>query len=259
MKKNLFYLGMAVLLSAAVVSCNKDDDDEDAVKSYLVKTVSFEAEWAGGVQAYEFMYDANKRVTGFERTWDGGDDGTFAYDYSVANKLILTKDGDDYAEYEVNAAGYITKEPWSESEWFRGEYDANGYLSKVYEHWDGVDHLKYEMTITNGNITKITTYDDDGVTVRRIKEFTYTIGDNVNGLHQANATDSDWKTVGNFYGKPSKKLVDYFEYWDPREATIVKSRSSLGYEFDEMDRPIKVTKTLADMSTEVWNYSYYEE
>ena len=258
MKKNLLFLGLAVMFAAVIVSCDKEDDEE-TVKSYLVKSISFEAEWAGGIQAYEFMYDANDRVTGFDRTWDGGDDGVFAYDYSVANKLIVTKDGDDYAEYDVNASGYVTKEPWGETEWASFEYDANGYLSKVYEHWDGVDHLKYQMTITNGNITKITTFDDDGTTVKKEKEFTYTNGDNVNGLHQANATDSDWKTVGNFYGKPSKKLVEYFEYWDPRDAGFTKSRSSLTYEFDDMDRPIKVTKTLADASTEVWNYTYYEE
>ena len=258
MKKNLYFLGLAVLLAAVVVSCKKDDDEE-TVKTYLLKTLSFEAEWAGGVQAFEFMYDANKRVTGFDRTWDGGDDGVFAYDFTTASKLILTKDGNDYAEYDFNSSGYVTKEPWSDTEWATFEYDANGYLIKIIEHWDGADHLKYEVTITDGNITKITTFDDDGTTVKRIKEFFYTVGNNVNGLHQANAVDSDWKTVGNFYGKPSKKLVDYFEYWDPRVAGFEKSRSSLTYEFDTMDRPSKVTKTLTDMSVEVWNYTYYEE
>ncbi len=115
------------------------------------------------------------------------------------------------------------------------------------------------MTITDGNITKITTYDDDGVTVKKIKEFFYTVGDNVNNIHQANAVDSDWKTNGSFYGKASKKLVDHFDYWDPRINPIVKSTSTLTYIFDAKNRPSVVTKTLADMSTEEWTYTYYED
>jgi len=247
-------------MAAVTVSCKKDEGGDPAVKSYMLKSVSFEAEWAEGVEMWEFTYDGtSKKVTKFDNFWDGGLDKTVNYDYTASGKLTLTKGSDVYAEYEMNANGQITKEDWGGGEWAAYEYNTDGYLKKVIEHWGDADHLKYEMTITDGNIKKITTFDDDGVTVKKIKEFTYTIGDNVNGLHQANAIDSEWKPVGNFYGKPSKKLVDYFEYWDPRAAAIVKSKSTLGYKFDTKDRPSAVTKTLTDLSTEVWNYTYYEE
>jgi hypothetical protein len=259
MKKFLGFLMMAAMMATAFIACNKDNDDNNNTpQASLIKTITFTADWNRGASGYEFFYDANKKVTNFTRTYDGGADGEFVYDYSVSGKLTLTKDGDAYGSYEINSQGYITKDFWSETEWSSYEYDANGYLIKGIEHYSDADHLKYEITITDGNVSRITTYDDDGVTVKKIKEFTYTIGDNVDNLQQANVIDSDWKPIGDFYGKASKKLVDYFEYWDPRESPIVKSKSSLVYEFDTSDRPSKITKTLTDMTTEVWEYTYYE-
>jgi hypothetical protein len=259
MKKFLAFLMMAALIMTAFYSCKDDDDDDDNdVEASLIKNINFSADWNRAVSGYEFFYNANGLVTNFNRTYAGEPDGAFVYDYTTAGKLKITKDGDEYNTYDINSGNLIIKEPWSDTEWSAYEYDANGYCIKVIEHWDGVDHLKYEMVITNGNIVKMTTYDDDGVTAKRIKEFTYTTGDNVNNIHQANVTDSDWKPVGGYYGKASKKLLDYFEYWDPRENPIEKRRSTLTYEFDAKNRPSKVTKTLYDMSTEVWEYSYYE-
>jgi hypothetical protein len=217
----------------------------------LIKSVSFFADWAGGTEKWEFTYDGNSKVTKFDNYWEGALDKTITYDYTVAGKLTLMRDGEVYGEYDLNAQGYVTED--QDGNTF--EYDANGFLVKFYEYWDDASHLKYEITNADGNITKITTYDDDGVTAKKIKEFTYTIGDNITGLHQANATDSDWKPMGNFYGKPSAKLVDFFEYWDPRESPIIKSKSSFTYTFDG-NSPTKATKTLTDGSTEVWDYTY---
>jgi hypothetical protein len=255
MRKMMSLLVVATMFATTFVSCKKDDGDSDnKVTASLIKTLSFDAEWAGGIQAYEFTYDINKKITGFNRTWDGDADGLFAYNFNTANKLIVTKDGSSYGEYTLNAQGYVTEDPDGNTY----EYDANGFLVKMYEFWDDTHHLKYEVTIANGNISKITTYDDDGVTAKKIKEFFYTSGDNVNNLHQANAIDNDWKTIGNFYGKPSAKLVDHFDYWDPRANPIVKSTSALEYVFDAKNRPTTITKTLTDMTTEVWSYTYYE-
>lgn len=259
MKKFLGFLMMATLMAMALISCKEDDDDNNNTpEASLIKTISFSADWNRAVSGYEFFYDADKKVTNFTRTYDGGADGEFVYDYSVAGKLALTKDGEEYATYDVNDQGYITKDDWGNGEWASYEYDANGYLVKGIEHWGDADHLKYEITITDGNVSKIVTYDDDGVTQKKIKEFTYTIGDNIDNLQQANVIDNDWKPVGEFYGKASKKLVDYFEYWDPREDPISKSKSTLSYTFDASDRPSTVTKTLTDLTTEVWSYTYYE-
>ena len=223
--------------------------------SYLIKSISFVADWAGGTELWDFSYDATtKKVTKFDDYWEGALDKTISYDYSVAGKLTLMKGTEVYGVYDINAQGYITQDPDGNT----FTYDADGFLSKYYEHWDNADHLKYETVITNGNIAKITTYDDDGTTAKKIKEFTYTTGDNVNGIHQANVLDSDWKPIGNFYGKPSAKLVDFFEYWDPRNLPISKSKSSLSYSFDAKSRPSVVTKTLTDFTTEVWTYTYFE-
>jgi hypothetical protein len=224
--------------------------------SSLIKSISFYADWAGGTEMWDFTYDATtKKVSKFDDYWEGALDKTISYDYSVSGKLTLNKGTNVYGVYDINSAGYITKDPDGNT----FEYNADGYLVKYYEYWSDASHLKYEIAITNGNISKITTYDDDGVTAKKIKEFTYTIGDNADGIHQANATDSDWKPIGNFYGKPSAKLVDYFEYWDPRTSPVVKSRSSFTYTFDSKNRVTKATKTLsADNSTEEWSYTYFE-
>jgi len=229
-------------------------EDVSFTTSSLIKTISFFADWAGGTEKWDFSYDpTTKKVTKFDNYWDGALDKTISYDYSVAGKLTLKRaDNSVYGTYDLNASGYITKDGDGNTM----EYDANGFLVKYYEYWDAASHLKYQMTITNGNITKITTYDDDGVTAKKIKEFTYTNGDNSDGIHQANATDSDWKPIGNFYGKPSAKLCDYFEYWDPRVTPIVKSKSRFTYAFDAKERVLKATKTLTDNSTEVWDYTY---
>jgi hypothetical protein len=256
MKKNLLFLGLVVIFAAFVVSCDDDEGGGDpTVKASLIKSIEFNAEWADGAEMWEFMYDAtSKKVTKFDNYWEGDLDKTVTYDYTTAGMLTLMKGSEIYHVYDINAQGYITKD--DDGNTFM--YDANGYLIKYYEFWDDADHLKYEMTISNGNIMKITTYDDDGVTAKKFKEFTY-IGDNVNEIHQANAIDSEWKPMGNFYGKPSKKLVDFFEYWDPRENPIVKKKSSLVYAFDDKDRVSTATKTLSDATTEVWTYTYYEE
>ncbi|MBN1132111.1 MAG: hypothetical protein JXR52_08515 [Bacteroidales bacterium] len=259
MKKFSSFLFFALILAVVFTSCKKEEEEVDpTLKTYLIKTIEFTADWNGGTSGYEFFYNDDSTVTGFDRTWEGAADGDFVYDYSVSGQLTVTKDGETYAEYELDDNGRITKEYWGNDEWAAYEYDSNGFLSKVYEHWGGEDHLKYEMTITDGNIAMIKTYDDDGVTVKKIKEFAYTVGDNLDNLHQANVIDSDWKPIGLFYGLASKKLVDHFDYWDPRENPISKSTSTLSYTFDNLNRPQIVSKTLTDMSTEVWKYTYYE-
>jgi hypothetical protein len=257
MKKTIGLLTFALILATVFTSCKKDNTTTDPnANVYQLKSVSFFADWAGGTEKREFQYDSvSKNVKMFDDYWEGALDKSITYDYSVSGKLTLKKGADVYGVYDVNAQGYITKDPDGNT----FTYDANGFLSKYYEHWGDADHLKYETTVANGNITKIVTYDDDGVTVKKIKEFTYTVGANLNGLHQANPIDSDWKPVGNLYGKPSAKLVDYFEYWDPRVDPIVKSKSSFTYVFDAKNRPSVATKTLTDLSTEVWNYTYYEK
>ncbi|MEI6060623.1 MAG: hypothetical protein WCR72_07920 [Bacteroidota bacterium] len=231
-------------------------EDMTFTTSSLIKTISFYALWAGGTEKWDFSYDATTaKVTKFDDYWEAALDKTITYDYTVAGKLTLMRGADVYGAYDINTQGYVTQDLDGNTY----EYDANGFMVKYYEYWSSASHLKYQMEITDGNISKITTFDDDGVTAKKIKAFTYTIGDNSDGIHQANATDSDWKPIGNFYGKPSAKLVDYFEYWDPRATPIVKNKSSFTYTFDAKQRVSKAVKTLsADSSTEEWSYTYAE-
>lgn len=220
--------------------------------SSLIKSVSFYADWQGGTELWQFTYDADSKITKFDDYWEGELDKTIMYDYSVAGQLTLTRDGSTYAQYNLSSEGYITQDQDGNTY----EYDANGFLTKFYEFWDDASHLKYFIENANGNVTRITTYDDDGVTAKKIKEFFYTSGVNIDGIQQTNAVDNEWKQMGNFYGVPSSYLVDYFEYWDPRQEPITKSKSSFDYEFDNNNKVVKATKTLTDGSTEVWEYGY---
>jgi hypothetical protein len=258
MKKSI-YLFLVVAMAAAVTfsSCKKDDEAEDPIVVVASPIKTLGVVYTDGVDLYEFTYDATtKKITKIDNYWNAELDKTITYDYSVAGKLTITS-GDSPTEYELNAAGYISKEVWSSDEWAAYEYNSDGYLVKIIEHWDGADHLKMEAVITNGNIMKHTTYDDDGVTVKKIKEFTYTSGDNVNDIHQANMIDSNTKPIGNLFGKPSKKLVDFLKYWDPRANPIEVRQTTITYEFDAKNRPSKITRSSADWQ-EVYTYTYVE-
>ncbi|MEI8048614.1 MAG: hypothetical protein WCI92_14630 [Bacteroidota bacterium] len=220
----------------------------------LIKTIG--VVYTDGVESYEFSYNATtKQVTKIDDYWNAALDKTITYDYSVAGKLTITK-GTSATHYDINAQGMITKEDWGSGEYAAYEYDADGYLLKIIEHWGGADHLKMQAVITNGNVMKHTTFDDDGVTVKKIKEFTFTIGDNVNNIQQTNMVDSNTLPVGNLFGKSSKKMVDFLDYWDPRATPIVKKRTTITYEFDSKSRPSKITRTGADF-VEVYTYLYY--
>ena len=69
--------------------------------------------------------------------------------------------------------------------------------------------------------------------------------------------DSNTKPIGNLFGKPSKKLVDYLEYWDPRESPIEVGKTTISYEFDAKNRPSKITRAGADWQ-EVYTYTYVD-
>lgn len=255
--KKILKMSMLIVLSATmIVSCKKDSEEEKpkAPEATPIKTLNVVT--VDGTDAYTFTYDDKKRVSKIDNYWNDVLDKVIVYDYSVAGKLSIKSGDNEPAKYDVNAAGLVTKEWWSEDEWVAYEYDANGYMIKVVEHWDGADHLKMEAVINNGNIMKHTTYDDDGVTVKRIKEFTYTPGDNVNEIHQASMIDHNTKPIGGIFGKPSKKIVASLTYWDPRENPIEQRTTTMSYDFDAQNRPIKWTRTLFDGNQEVYTYAY---
>ncbi len=256
--KKILKTSMLMLLSATIiVSCKKkggSDEEEKKVTATPIKTLSVVT--VDGTDSYTFTYDDKKRVSKIDNYWNDVFDKAIVYDYSVSGKLSIKSGSNDPTTYDINSAGLVTKEWWSDEEWAAYEYDANGYMTKIVEHWGGADHLKMEAVITNGNIMKHTTYDDDGVTVKRIKEFTYTPGDNVNEIHQASMIDHNTKTIGGIFGKPSKKILSSLTYWDPRETPISQRTTTMSYDFDTQNRPIKWTRTLYNGDTEVYTYAY---
>ena len=222
-----------------------------------IKSITFYAAWAGGTEEWDFTYDASGKVTKIADLWENSLDKTLTYDYSVAGKLTIMKNGSStYGSYDLNASGYITKDDWGNGEYASYDYDANGFVTTYREFWSNADHKKLADVIASGNVTQATKYTDAG-DASQIKTVAYTIGDNTNGIFQISATDSDWKPYGNLYGKPCAKLVDYFEYWNPSVSPIAKSRSTYVYTFDTKNRVTKAVKTLSsDNSTEEWNYAY---
>ncbi len=226
-----------------------------------IKSISFYAGWAGGTEEWDITYDANGKITKIDVLWEGSLDKTLNFNYATPGKLIIIKASDSSISgtYDINASGQITKDDWGGGEYASYEYNTDGFLTKGHEFWSAADHMKYQVDYTAASVTQITTFADDGVTAKKIKAFTYTIGDNVNGIPQAvnDITGSEYKALANLFGKPSAKLVDYFEYWDPRVSPIVKKRSTYTYKFDSSNRVTQADKFLsADSSTETWKYTY---
>ncbi|MDO9154208.1 MAG: hypothetical protein Q7U47_11020 [Paludibacter sp.] len=259
MKKiQLLTLFVAVGL-IAFTSCDPKDKEEPivVVKASPIKSISMVS--GSDTEMWDFAYHTTtKKITEIKNYWNAALDKTITYNYATAGKLTITS-GTTAVTYDINASGMVTKEPWSTSgEFAVYEYDAAGYLIKISEFWGGSLRLKMAAVITNGNIMKHTTYDDDGVTVKRIKEFTYLVGDNVNEIQQASMVDHNTKPMTNLFGNSSKKLLDRLKLWDPRVNPIVERTTVITYLFDIKNRPSKITRTGATF-VEVYNYTYVED
>ena len=263
MKKNLFfYLCMAVFMSITI-SCKDDDDDNPpVVEASLIKTISLDYDGTGAdVEGWEFIYNASDKVTSIINTFNGTVEDTILYDYTQAGKLIITKSGNP-TTYELDANGRVSKELWvaDGSEYEAYTYNADGLLVKIIERYSGADHLKYDLTVANGNVTNRIRYKDDGVTVNEDREFSYTTGDNASNIQQIYAVDSEWKPVGGLFGEASAKLASGFVRHitaDPLSAYGV----TFEYTFDAKNRPATITKDGTSSGgpyTEVLSYTYYE-
>jgi hypothetical protein len=263
MKKNLFYYLCMVMIMSITISCDDDDDDNPpVVEASLIKTITLDYDGTGAdVEGWEFIYNASDKVTSIINTYNGSIEDTILYDYSQAGKLIITKSGTP-TTYELDANGRVSKELWvaDGSEYEGYTYNADGILTKIVEHYGGADHLKYDLTVANKNVTNRIRYEDDGVTVREDREFTYTQGDNLSNIQQIYAVDSEWKPVGGLFGKASAKLADGFV----RHITA-DPLSNYGvnfvYTFDSENRPATITKSGTSSGgpyTEILTYTYYE-
>jgi hypothetical protein len=258
MNLNLLVLGMSLLVS---VSCSEDEEPTPPeVVASKIKTISFD--YGAEVESWTFYYDENDRVTSIDNVWNGGTPEEILYDYSVANQLTIDKGG-NITVYELDSEGRIIKEFWDEAktEYQAYEYNSDGMMNRIIEHYGGTDHLKYDLTIVDNNITNRIRYEDDGTTVREDREFSYTIADNVAAIHQIYQVDSEWKNVGGLYGKQSAKLVEAYVRQITSDPT-----SSYGatyeYTFDEKNRVATQTKNGTGSGgpfAESWSYTYYED
>jgi hypothetical protein len=181
------------------------------------------------------------------------------YDYSVAGKLTLTKeeDGSIYAEYDINADGYITKS-YSQStpgNYERYVYDANGFLIEIWKlSAPDAEILTVRAEVVDGNVSLWQKFTAGVLTQHRV--YTNSTNTNAGKVHQATIIDTSWKTVGNFYGKPNANMVQKFVYHNPTVLPIVYKEIPWTYEYDAKTRVTKATKTNYDLSTETWEYIY---
>ncbi|MFA5973203.1 MAG: FISUMP domain-containing protein [Lentimicrobiaceae bacterium] len=224
---------------------------------HTIKSIAFHATWQTDIEEWDFTYDISGKVAQMVDLWAGSVDKTLTYDYSVPNKLTLTKDDNSvYASYDLNASGYITKDDQGGGDYFGYEYNADGFGISYNEFFSGTNTKKREVFITDGNVSKIVKYSDSGDTTQ-IKVFTYLADNNAEGIFQSNISDSDWRPYGNLYGRPSAKLIDSYTYWDPTATPIVKKTATFVYTRDANNRITKIVKTNAvDSSTEEWDYTY---
>jgi uncharacterized protein (TIGR02145 family) len=219
-----------------------------------LKSVAFHATWQTDIEEWDFTYDVSGKVAQMVNLWAGSVDKTLIYDYSVPDKLTLTKDDNSvYASYDLDGSGYITKDDQGGGDYLGYEYDNAGF-GVTFNEFFGSNVKKREVFITDGNVSKIVKYNDAGDTTQ-IKEFTYLADANMDGLFQANISDSDWKPYGNLYGRPCAKLIQSFTYWTPTDNPIVKKTATFAYTRDAKNRVTKIVKTTGG-DTEQWDYTY---
>lgn len=263
MKKYLMFLSAIVLVACTVFmsSCDEGEGGGDLeVPPSLIKTIAFDPSY-DAVETYEFTYDDEDRVISIENIYDGGTPEMITFDYSVEGEVTVDKAGSVSTRILDDEGRVISGRPLyggaPDDEYFVYEYDEDGFISKVFEHYNGVDHLKFELEADGNNVTKHTRYADDGTTVNREKSFFFTVGNNESAIPQENVIDSNWEAVGGLYGKRNKKLVDKLEYFNTSDPSTVFT-TQITYTFDDQNRPATITRT-GDGFTEVYTYTYYED
>lgn len=267
MKKSLMFLSAAVLSLSTVFITSCGDDDEGGKTKVVppdpIKTISIDYDGTGAeVEKWEFFYDTEGRVESIDVYFNDAFDKEFTYDYSVANKLTVERTGVGAVyTYILDDEGRVIKELWDpsvEDEYDGYEYDADGIMKKVVEHYDGVDHLKYEHTIANKNVTHRIRYEGDG-SVREDREFIYTSGDNAGNIHQIYTVDSEWLNTGGIFGAQNKKLTASFVRHITAEP-LTEYGADFVYTFDTENRPATITKDGIGSGgpyTEILTYTYY--
>lgn len=268
MKRSMMFLSAVALTCGALFlnSCKDDDDGGTGpeVVASRIKTAGVVYE-GDGVETFEFIYDANGRVTSINNVWtaegeEPGEPSVITYTYS-GTQLSVLRDGSTTV-YELDANNRIIKEFWDseKTEWAGYEYNADGFMTKAIEHWDGTDHVKFTIDVQNGNVIRHTRYNDDGE-VNRVKEFSFITSGagNVSELQQTNVVDSNWKVIGGFYGKASKQLVTSLKYWNGPGDEANANTTNITYPSFDTKGNITTMVRSGNGFSEQYTYSYYED
>lgn len=232
MKKLTYTLSALLALLFAFGACTNDVpgfDEQGQGKASRVKTLTTAED--GWSETYAFTYREDGRVTSILNTYEGGGDNIL-YDWSVAGKLSITKDG-KVSVYEVNDKGYVTSDP--KGDYYNTyEYDEDGILIKLTEYWDGGSEVKYTVETKAKNVLKHKSK-RSGKDYQKV--FTYAPGLNSCHIQQTNAVNSPWKEQSGMHGVASNRIIIGQNVgFVGAEGTNTK----LSYEFDDFNRPTKI-------------------
>lgn len=264
MKKFKIFLGAMVIVATtlSVSSCGSDNgsDTPPVIAASKIKTISINDGYA--IESWEFSYNSKDRVASISNVYDGGTPEIITYDYSVANKLTINKGGNK-TNYVLDDAGRVIKELWDAdgTEWQGFEYNSDGIMTKVIEHYSGSDHLKYTLTIAGANVASRSRFGDDGVTKSEERIYKYGMADNLSDIPQIYTIDSEWKNIGGTFGKTNKKLLTSYTRKITSEPNT-PYEVNYTYTFDSKNRVATQTKSGISSGgpfSESWAYTYYED
>lgn len=241
--KKIIYAIAIMAVAALAFSCGKKDPEENKIVKRLTMCGD---KW----DKYVFTYNEDGSVALVNRN-EGERTYTFTWDGKVGT-AVYVKDGETQGNWVFTFGdnGYLTK--WA-NEWedtYAFEYDAAGYLTKIYRP-DRDNKVKANCVWTNGDLGKWSRFKDDGSEEWKIQSFLDE--ENVGGIF-ADATDkadiARWIFELGWCGKPSKHLLDQAA-WEGAENIAVHT-----YEKDEDGFVTKVNKVYGTDDPEIYEYSW---
>lgn len=265
MKKYLKFFSAAVLMASMVVMSACSDEEGGGVSKEIpaarIKTLSINND------SWEFFYDDKDRLTGATNINSDGET-QITYNYSVAGKLTELESGPwgDYETvFDLDSKGRIVKQYRNDpAEYNTFAYNEDGYLVEYIEMRASGVTFKETATVVDGNITAHTRY-GDGKTISRTKNFTYLTNAtavNVSNLPQANLINNERKSVSGFYGKGSRKLVNFLEL-NYEGAPEKYQKNTNTYTFNNDNQVLTITRSGRDANNqdtglnEVFTYTYF--
>lgn len=232
MKKLTFSLSTLLALLLSFNACTNDVpsfDEQQEGKPSRVKSLTTEED--GWEETFTFSYREDGRVSSILNSYEGGHD-EIIYDWSVGGKLSITKEG-KVSTYDVNEKGYVTSDP--KGDYYNTyEYDDDGILVKVTEHWDGGSEVKFTVETKAKNVLKHISK-RDGRDYEKV--FGYAPGLNMCHIQQTNPVSSYWKSQSGIHGIASNRIING---QNVGFADSDGTNTKLSYKFDDFKRPVLI-------------------